>query len=89
MERLPTATLALLLCLDLGAQALPEPQVPSPQAIRTKDTVTLAIIGDVMMHSRQLEYDCREFLSGISGLLKEADFAIANAEFTAVESTSS
>lgn len=82
MERLPTATLALLLCLDLGAQALPEPQIPSPRAIHTKDTVTLAIIGDVMMHSRQLEYDCREFLSGISGLLKEADFAIANAEFS-------
>lgn len=46
------------------------------------DTVTMVIIGDVMMHARQLEYPHDKFLSGISPFLKEADCAVANMEFT-------
>ncbi len=46
------------------------------------DTVSVVFIGDVMMHSRQLGYDSREFLGRIEPLLSGADIAVANAEFT-------
>ena len=56
--------------------------VKPPVSLRNApDTVTLYIIGDVMMHSRQLEYDHHSFLSRISHKLGKADFAIANMEF--------
>ena len=42
----------------------------------------MVFIGDVMMHSRQLGYDSREFLSRIEPLLSGSDIAVANAEFT-------
>ena len=45
------------------------------------DTLSIAIIGDVMMHSKQLEYDCKPFLSMIKEDLAGADIAIANMEF--------
>ena len=45
------------------------------------DTLELCVIGDVMMHSRQLEYDCAPFLAELQGTLKGADIAVANLEF--------
>jgi len=45
------------------------------------DTLEMIIIGDVMMHSRQLQHDHRTFLKEISPALKAADFAVANLEF--------
>lgn len=56
--------------------------IPFPRPLRSSaDTVEMIIIGDVMMHSKQLEYDYHEFLKEISPALKKADVAIANMEF--------
>ncbi|MBR1869750.1 MAG: CapA family protein [Bacteroidales bacterium] len=54
---------------------LARPIAPAP------DTLSIAIIGDVMMHSRQLGHDHRIFLREIAPALKKADFAVANMEF--------
>ena len=51
------------------------PLAPDP------DTLSIIIIGDVMMHSRQLEHDHRTFLREIAPALQKADFALANMEF--------
>ena len=55
---------------------------PVPKAADPVDTVSVAVIGDVMMHRRQLEFDHSVFLSGLTPLLSSADIAIANAEFS-------
>lgn len=75
-------------CASLGAQPARYPyfsrhyQIPFPKAIPAgPDTVTVAVIGDVMMHARQLEYDHHPFLERISPALRKADFAVANLEF--------
>lgn len=53
-----------------------------PRPYELADTARVAIIGDVMMHTRQLSYDCKPFLAAISSRLAEADLAVANMEFT-------
>ena len=69
------------LWLDAGAQfSLRLP--PAPSLGSGRDTVSMVIIGDVMMHARQLEYDFHPFLEQISPALREADFAVANLEFS-------
>jgi poly-gamma-glutamate synthesis protein (capsule biosynthesis protein) len=58
--------------------------------IFTEDTLTIRILGDVMMHTNQIsnarksgpEYDFSSYFSLIEDDLKEADLAIANMEFT-------
>jgi hypothetical protein len=57
---------------------LPRP----PRTGLAADTIEVALIGDVMMHTKQLDYDYRTFLEGIQNRLKGADLAIANMEFT-------
>ncbi|MCR4824074.1 MAG: CapA family protein [Bacteroidales bacterium] len=87
--RLLSLLLLLPVCAILGAQ---EPsgfpsfsdqyQIPFPKAIRNApDTVSIVIIGDVMMHAKQLERDHRTFLEQVAPALREADFAVANMEF--------
>ena len=56
-----------------------EPLRPVP--VRS-DTVRVLVLGDLMMHTRQLGYDSREFLRSIEPLISEADLAIGGAEFT-------
>lgn len=56
--------------------------ITSSQPRESSDTVTLVFIGDVMMHSRQLEYDYTTFLEPIRPMLDKADIAVANMEFT-------
>ena len=46
-----------------------------------KDTVSLYILGDVMMHSKQLEHDCEYFFKYLTPHMQEATFCIANLEF--------
>ena len=53
-----------------------------PPAAETADTLEVCIIGDVMMHSRQLSYDHTLFLEELAPILSDADIAVANAEFT-------
>ncbi|MBO4466025.1 MAG: CapA family protein [Bacteroidales bacterium] len=77
----------------VGEQSLPE-LLPAPRP----DTVTVRIIGDVMMHRGQIdaarfraqtvdrttarEFDFVPFLDSIAPALREADLAIAGMEFT-------
>ncbi|MBQ9661232.1 MAG: CapA family protein [Bacteroidales bacterium] len=57
-------------------------QIPFPNAFRNApDTVSMSIIGDVMMHAKQLVRDHRPFMERIAPALREADFAVANMEF--------
>ncbi len=77
-----TAAALATLSLNAGAQSL-RYEIPFPRPIgHGTDTVSVTIIGDVMMHSRQLEYDYREFLEGIAPSLREAGIAVANMEFS-------
>ena len=74
-------TAALLLAsLEAHAQFLYR-LPPAPDLYSPCDTVSIYIIGDVMMHSRQLEYNHRTFLSHIEPYMQEADFCVANMEF--------
>lgn len=78
-----TAALTLITLLPLHAQWSWSPAIPRPLPLREKsDTVEMVLIGDVMMHSRQLEYDWRQFFSLMESRLSEPDIAVANMEFT-------
>ncbi len=65
------------------------PGIIAPPENRT-DTLIVRIIGDVMLHTRQMEtarradgtFDFSPFLSGISERLRSADIAVAGMEFT-------
>lgn len=52
-----------------------------PAPLYTKDTLSVIVIGDVMMHTKQLLYDYTGFFEKIRGRLTEADLAVANMEF--------
>ena len=62
----------------------------NPQPIFRQDTLSIRIIGDIMMHGKQIEnthrgddnYDFSSFFSLIQDDIKDADIAIANMEFT-------
>ncbi|MCR4859900.1 MAG: CapA family protein [Bacteroidales bacterium] len=80
----------LLLSLCAGLRAQPDRyavfsgqyQIPFPKNGRqVPDTVKIVIIGDVMMHRKQLDYDYHPFLARIAPVLREADVAVANMEF--------
>lgn len=45
------------------------------------DTASVIVIGDIMLHSRQMEYDYQTFLENIRPMLESADLSIANMEF--------
>lgn len=82
--------------MTMLAAALAFPSISSAQDLRLHgyehleparplyraDTVSMLIIGDVMMHSRQMEYPFSTFLQNISGRMKAADVAVVNMEFT-------
>ncbi|MBR4809814.1 MAG: CapA family protein [Bacteroidales bacterium] len=78
-------TLTILLALFLASfQSSAQLLYPMPKArplYAPSDTVSLFIIGDVMMHSRQLEHDCEYFFKYLTPHMQEADFCIANMEF--------
>jgi poly-gamma-glutamate synthesis protein (capsule biosynthesis protein) len=60
------------------------------RSLYNHDTLTIKVLGDVMMHSAQInnahrggsEYDFSSYFSLIEDQIKEADIAIANMEFT-------
>ena len=77
-----SAILSVLAVTCLQARAQFSYEIPFPKPISCPDdTVKMMIIGDVMMHSRQLEYDHTTFLSGIEDSMKTADICVANMEF--------
>ena len=50
-------------------------------SLESRDTVKVIFIGDVMMHSKQLDKDWKMFFRNLEGRFKEADLAVANMEF--------
>ncbi|MBR3076241.1 MAG: CapA family protein [Bacteroidales bacterium] len=75
--------LALVLCRPFGLCAQYLYKLAPPQAIfLPSDTTTVFIIGDVMMHKKQLDYAPDKFLKHISPQMKKADFCVANMEFS-------
>lgn len=57
-------------------------QVAAPASLERSDTLELLILGDVMMHSGQLGREFSGFLESLAPVLKSADFAAANLEFS-------
>lgn len=53
-----------------------------PAPLYSQDTLSVIVIGDVMMHTKQLLYDYTGFLEKIRERLTAADLAVANMEFT-------
>lgn len=52
------------------------------QKIHVPDTIRICFTGDIMMHSRQMEFDFSGYFQNVNHLFKEADIAVANMEFT-------
>lgn len=80
-QKLFSVLLCSALCISAAAQT--NYSIPFPKPLRTsRDTVSVMIIGDVMMHTRQLQHDHEPFLKHISHRMSAADFCIANMEFS-------
>ena len=64
--------------------------IMTPKPLFSPDTLTIRILGDVMMHSAQIanargsssEYDFSSYFHLIEDKIRDADIAIANMEFT-------
>lgn len=88
MRLRPLIPLLLLFSCFIHAGAQPRrvsPKIitslPKASFIPTSDTVRIYLLGDVMMHSRQLEYDYHAFLQHMAPTMQSADLCIANMEF--------
>ena len=55
--------------------------LPQIISLQSTDTVKVILMGDVMMHSKQLDKDWKMFFRHMEGRLKSADLAVANLEF--------
>lgn len=74
----------LFLVQAFVSQAQIRYEIPFPQPLEhRKDTFKVFLIGDVMMHSRQMEYDHRYFLNELKAEMESSDLCVANMEFTA------
>lgn len=72
-----------LLALCGSARAQWDYYFPFPKALHPRpDTVTVSFLGDMMMHEKQLGYDCDGFLSELGSITRDADISIANLEFS-------
>ena len=68
----------------------PQDSIPRPKALFKADTVTICVMGDMMMHERQIDlarrndgtYDFSSYFHHIKDRISSADIAIANMEFT-------
>ena len=77
-----TLTLFFILPASLELPAQVKYKLPRPVSLFGRsDTVSVFILGDVMMHKRQLEYDCESFLHYIEPAMQNADICVANMEF--------
>ncbi|MCQ2182034.1 MAG: CapA family protein [Bacteroidales bacterium] len=83
MRKSAVLSVVLLLSASISSNAQFKFEIPSPKPLYDiTDTISFFFIGDVMMHSRQMEYDHHEFLSRIAAEMREADVCVANMEFT-------
>lgn len=72
----------LLTCLDAQVEGVFTYDKAFPDRLSfSTDTLSVFIIGDVMMHSAQLDKDHRLFLRHIAPEMKKADITVANMEF--------
>lgn len=76
--------LSVIILLSVWAEASAQLRLTMPEAepLGGTDTVSVLIAGDVMMHSRQLDYDFSDFFRQLSPLLESADFSAVNMEFS-------
>ncbi len=81
-KKLLTFLILLALSFPVRAQLLYYPMPKARPLFSLTDTTSVFIIGDVMMHSRQLEHDHEYFLKYISPAMSSSDFCIANMEFS-------
>ena len=73
----------------LGGEGYPRPrfedfwkgQLLDIRELSRTDTVKVTVIGDVMMHAKQIPTDWTEFLKRLEGRFADADLSIANMEF--------
>ena len=77
----------ILVCcglFPLAAQAIPGVRFPSLDSHFTKsrDTLRIFVIGDVMMHQAQIDADYEPFFRYIRPEMEKADICIANMEFS-------
>lgn len=88
---LPVIILLLLICTESPSRNRtplkgqdPEIKVQPVRAapLGKSDTVSMMILGDVMLHERQLDHEFSGFLEHLSHVMTEADFTVANLEFT-------
>lgn len=81
--RRASTVIILVSTLCLNAMAQWDYSVPFPKPIsHANDTVTMTFIGDVMMHTKQLDYDCSAFLERLAPITRDADISVANLEFS-------
>ena len=81
MRKLATTFMTLILACTTALSQV-NYTIPFPRPLsEADDTVSVFIIGDVMMHSKQLLYNHETFLENIAPQMQEADFCIANMEF--------
>ncbi|MCQ2141174.1 MAG: CapA family protein [Bacteroidales bacterium] len=74
--------LSLMVSASANAQWSDIYKIPFPKpSVPPVDTVSVVVIGDVMMHTKQLGYDCSTFLTSLKPMLEGADISIANMEF--------
>lgn len=81
---------AFLAALAIPSKAQPQDRafasqyvIPYPRPIHElKDTLSVFIIGDVIMHDNLIPRDHRPFFKNIATAMKDADIAIANMEMT-------
>ena len=81
-KRLPFTLICAFLLPVLAAAQIRCTVPPARPLPLCADTFRVHIIGDVMMHSRQLEYDCSSFLEDLKDDMGGADLSVANMEFT-------
>lgn len=85
------ATIICSLSAECNAQVfrLPDPSLSSPPG-PASDTIKICILGDMMMHSAQIEnahtgtseYDFSSYFMYLEDKIRNADIAIANMEYT-------
>lgn len=82
MKYITSLVAAFILSQALPCRINESIDIRHPRPLPEADTVCVRIIGDVMMHSKQMSYDFSTFLEPVSASLREADIAVANMEFT-------
>ena len=93
MGKAALSVIALLLAAGTAAQTQDRPALRDPgPAVRTvfscaeplgrTDTLSLLVMGDVMLHERQLSHEFSGFLEHVAQKMRSADFTAANLEFS-------